>query len=503
MKSSGILVRTDSSAALGTGHSMRCLALAQLCRELDVPVALAHAETTPSQQRRWLSEASSSVSISVLPGSREDADTTARVARELDCEWVVIDGYHFGTAYQRQLKTHGCRVLCIDDGIHIEHSYADVVLNQNAYGRADHYAARESFTRLLIGSRYALLRREFRRRAHRRERSIPRTASRLLVTLGGADPHNATDAVLASLRLIDAVPLTVRIVIGGSHPSAGSITNPLTPRDSIEIIHDAADLAELMSWGDMAISGAGTTSWELAFMGTPALALVIADNQVLVGESLEAHEVAINLGRVGSMPKEELARMVARLAADYETRLRMSQAGQRLIDGHGACRVLQALGLALLRLERASPRDSTMLWEWANEPAVRRFSFNSDPIAWETHEQWFAQKLSDPNSSILIAYDADDQPVGQIRFDCREGDVLQVSASVPSGRRGRGYGRELIAEGLRQVSAMFPGRQAHALIKRDNVASLCAFRSAGFAMAGEVIVGGHKAVHYVWQPASR
>jgi UDP-2,4-diacetamido-2,4,6-trideoxy-beta-L-altropyranose hydrolase len=456
---------------------------------------------TPSQQQRWQSETTSCLPIGVAAGSLDDADATARLSEELGSAWVVIDSYRFGAAYQRQLKTHGPRVLCLDDYVHAEHYDADVLLNQNAYARADLYARREPSTRLLIGSRYALLRREFRQRAHNRPHPIPRTASRVLVTLGGADPHGATVAVIAALRLIDTVPLDVRVVIGGSSPRAGSVTDPLTlPRGRLEVIHDAPNLADLMSWADMAICGAGITSWELAFMGVPTLALVLADNQAAVAESLEAHQAAVNLGPLGGVASADLARAVTMLAADCDARLRMSRAGQQLIDGQGACRVLQALGLVLLRLERASARDSRMLWEWANDPAVRRLSFNSEPIPWETHEHWFANKLSDPDSLVLIAYEADDAPVGQIRFDCSQQGGLAVSISVASIRRGRGYGRRLVEDGLRHAARTFPGKQAYALIKPDNLASIRLFESAGFTIARKVTINGHPAVSYVWQP---
>ena len=184
MTKSGILVRTDASAASGTGHSMRCLALAQACRDFGLPAALAYAEMTPSQQQRWQSEATSCLPIGVAAGSLDDADVTARLSQELGSAWVVIDSYRFGAAYQRQLKTHGPRVLCLDDYVHAEHYDADVLLNQNAGARAEQYDARGPSTRLLIGSRYALLRREFRQRAHDRPHPI-RAASRVLVTLEG------------------------------------------------------------------------------------------------------------------------------------------------------------------------------------------------------------------------------------------------------------------------------------------------------------------------------
>jgi UDP-2,4-diacetamido-2,4,6-trideoxy-beta-L-altropyranose hydrolase len=481
---------------------MRCLALAEACRERHLTAALAYADMTAGQLARWDMEQCARLPIGVTGGSSEDADVTARLARELGCEWVVIDGYHFRSEYQRRLKSHGCRVLCVDDDYQTEHYYVDVVLNQNAYADPDRYGARESFTRLLTGSRYALLRREFRQRAHDRARLVAPIASRLLVTLGGSDCRDVVDAVMTSLEGIQ-VPMDVRVTLGdrkqtAAHPKL----HPESGQGAIQIVRETANIADLMTWADMAIAGAGTTSWELAFMGVPFVAVILAENQVQVANSLDRLNVAINVGRADSLQKDELARIVGGLATDRETRNRMSEAGQRLVDGYGVDRALQALGLTTLRLVRAAERDARLLWEWANEPAVRRFSFHSDPITWETHRQWFARELGDPQSSIWIAYDVDDEPVGQIRFNGGRNEGFYISLSVRASRRGRGYSRPLIAEGLRHASKTFPGQVAHAQIKCDNIASIRAFQAAGFTLAGNDTIEGHAAFHYVWQPSA-
>jgi RimJ/RimL family protein N-acetyltransferase len=156
-----------------------------------------------------------------------------------------------------------------------------------------------------------------------------------------------------------------------------------------------------------------------------------------------------------------------------------------------------------LRLETACANDSKLLWEWANDPAVRQASFITDPIEWEAHQLWVSRKLSDPASLILIAYDARDEPVGQIRFDSGNDSGFNVSISVPADRRGLGYGRKIIEEGMRYASEVFPGKLAHALIRQENQASVRLFQQAGFRLLGEEIIAGHHAFHYVRSPLAK
>ena len=200
---------------------MRCLALAQACRDSDLDVALASAELPSALVGRWSEEGVLQHRIAETPGSLEDANCTARLSHETGARWVVVDGYQFSPKYLRRLKELGCAVLSIDDCGYAGPYCADVVLNQNAYADKSFYPESEASTRLLLGLRYLLLRREFRERAGHRERAAAPRAAKLLVTLGGSDPDNAARTVLESLRFLNDASLEVRFILGASNPHAG------------------------------------------------------------------------------------------------------------------------------------------------------------------------------------------------------------------------------------------------------------------------------------------
>lgn len=494
-----IVFRTDGNTSIGTGHAMRCLALAQACRDCDVDVALASAELPAAIARRWSAEGVPQHSVSEIPGSLEDANWTARLSRELDVRWVVVDGYRFSPEYHRRLKELGCTVLSIDDRGSAGPFCADIVLNQNAYADQGFYPDAGASARLLLGLPYLLLRREFCENAGRHKRLAPLRAAKLLVTLGGSDPDNATRTVLESLRLLNGTPSEARVIVGASNPHAAAVSAlAASVPVSVEIVRDAERPSESMEWADFAVAAAGTTAWELAFMGVPFLALTIAGNQRPVAESLARREVAVNLGPANELSSETLARHICRLAGDPESRRRMSAAGRRLIDGQGAFRVIQALGLTPLALRPACDGDCRLLWEWANDPLVRRFSFHSDPIPWESHREWFARKLSDPRCHIWIADDAEGRPVGQVRFERQDDDAVSIAISIAADSRGKGYAAQLLRLGLRRAARVFPGCVAHASIKVENAASVRAFESAGFSLAGRGAIHGSDALR-LWR----
>src|SRR6202011_5942312 len=84
------------------------------------------------------------------------------------------------------------------------------------------YPRRNPETRLLLGTRYALLRREFARHIDRK-RQIPLTAQKILVTLGGSDPNNVTLKILQSLELLNTGGLDVRVILGPAFPHKQSL----------------------------------------------------------------------------------------------------------------------------------------------------------------------------------------------------------------------------------------------------------------------------------------
>jgi spore coat polysaccharide biosynthesis predicted glycosyltransferase SpsG len=102
-------------------------------------------------------------------------------------------------------------------------------------------------------------------------------------------------------------------------------------------------MSEIMAWTDVAVSGGGSTCWELAYMGVPNVALVLAENQKNTVAGLAEIGVLIGLGSSSNAMSEIIACALNDLMFDLNKRLRMRESGRRLIDGKGIERLLVAL----------------------------------------------------------------------------------------------------------------------------------------------------------------
>ena len=328
---------------MGTGHVMRGLALAQAWQDSWGRAVFAMAATTPAVTERLQTESCEVRALSVTPGSQEDSGQTIALARELHAEWVVVDGYQFGGDYQRALKAAGCKVLFVDDYGHAGRYSADLVLNQNVNADDRPYKDRESYTRLLLGTRYCLLRREFNS-WRRWKREIPATGRKVLIAMGGSDPGNFTQVAMRALRLVQGPRLETTVVVGGSNPHWASLRKSASEfAGSLQLRRDVADMAGLMAEADVAVSAAGTVCWEMCLLGLPALLIHVAENQRAVAEGLDGQGCAIHLGNLKDVSAEKVASPLQRLLNSLETRRSLSRHARELVDGEGAKRLVSAM----------------------------------------------------------------------------------------------------------------------------------------------------------------
>lgn len=147
------------------------------------------------------------------------------------------------------------------------------------------------------------------------------------------------------------------------------------------------------------------------------------------------------------------------------------------------------------RLRSATSHDAHLLWEWANDPAMRRQAFQAESIPWETHVAWYQEKLRDPTRCLIAIVETEGgTPVGQIRFD-QGSEGLDVDISVAASHRGKGIGQGLLRQGVEEARKRWPpGTRVIAKVLVGNQRSFPLFARSGFVSIGLHTWQG-KAVH--------
>lgn len=475
-----LVIRADADGIIGSGHVMRGLALAQAWREQGGEVVFLGRIGSEYLRRRIIGEG---CALHPLATSHPDPQNLTEVVawlheRRAQAGWLVLDGYHFDTAYHDAIRDSGWSLLVIDDYNHLPEYHADILLNPNAYAEELTYRTQPDTLRLM-GSRYTPLRREFREAAEQ-QREVAARGRLILVTMGGADHNNVSGRVVDALLAMPRNDLAVKIVIGPLNPHRAVLDARLAGAPfAVELLEPVSEMAPLMQWADLAISAAGSTCWELAALGVPMLVTVLADNQERVAASLEGHGAAVNLGWSLSWQPERLAMLIAELLADKERRRHMGERGQSLVDGRGCQRLTQTMHSFHFVLRPAVAEDCPLVYQWANDPETRAVSFSRAPIAWDEHCRWFAERLSDPAHIFLIAVNGVGKPLGQVRFAVTDREAV-ISVSLDKNLRGAGLGVRLIRQASRQVMTTQGLTRILAHIRPKNRHSIQAFAKAGF-----------------------
>ncbi len=337
-----MLLRADGGAEIGAGHVMRCLALAQAWQDAGGAVAFISAGLSGELSQRLAEARMTVLDLDQVPGSSQDAEATAQHALRAGAEWVVADGYGFGEEYQRVIKQAGLKLLVLDDYGHAEHYHADIVLNQSLDAAGSLYGVCEPTTRLLLGTTYALLRREFVRQGNR-PRAIPQIARHVLVSFGGSDPHDLSAKTIRAIRSIDEPALETTVVAGDDRLQARLAPLAGDGPQRIKVLGHVSEMPELMGRADLAIAAAGGSSWERALLRLPSLVVIAAKNQRSIARALDHAGAALVLGWWHEVSEADLAGSIRDSAMDAPLRGRQSEAAGRLVDGMGAGRVVQAM----------------------------------------------------------------------------------------------------------------------------------------------------------------
>lgn len=134
----------------------------------------------------------------------------------------------------------------------------------------------------------------------------------------------------------------------------------------------------------------------------------------------------------------------------------------------------------------AKPADSKQIWEWRNDPVSRMMSLTSEEISWESHSQWFLNKLNSSNCVFYLGETpSESEKIGVVRFDLDyEKNQAQVSINLNPLMRGKGYSAPLLRgaiKAFRETNSM----PVLSTIKRGNIASIKCFANCGFVSLSE------------------
>jgi UDP-2,4-diacetamido-2,4,6-trideoxy-beta-L-altropyranose hydrolase len=489
-----VFIRADASNAIGSGHIMRSIALAQAWQERGGCVTfLSHCQNEALQQR-IIKEGFGFVFLD--RPHPDPADLTQVLDRLQNVQngsgnpWLVLDGYHFDSDYQESIRAAGCRVVVIDDYNHLPEYHADILLNQNIGAELIPYSC-DLKTVKLLGPQYALLRTEFLNGKNRIQKH-PKRQRRIMVTLGGADPDNITLKVFRALLQTHLKGFGIDIILGPANTNTKkleleikSARNASMPLANTTQLHYNTNMPDIMTKADMAISAGGSTCWELCFLGIPSLLIIAAENQRSIAVGLDHIGAACCLGWHEDVDPVRLSSKLKNLLCNSDQLRSMSLRASKIVDGKGRSRLLNLMDWIAtpkcksdMSLRKATINDAFQLWSLANDIDVRRNSFNTRPIIYEDHVKWLKEKLAS-DTSVIYVLDVSEVIVAQIRYDKNDG-IAEISYAVEPAFRGKNIGSKILKMTWESACEELGVHRAQGIVKKNNKGSIFSFQKSGF-----------------------
>lgn len=484
-----IAIRVDASFQRGTGHIIRCMALARYLVKQGAQVTFFCREIPESMVSSLIAQPG--LHLKRIPPEGEDSDQTIRLLtlETAQWEWLVVDHYELDTQWEKKLKPHVKAILVIDDLANRSHD-CDLLLDQNYFPSPEtrYQNLITAGCELLLGPRYALLREEFTETALKQ---VVRQGSvhRILVSFGGSDP---TGEALKLLRAILAPQfqdqlqtLQVMIIGGAANPALPEIERLAASYPQIRCYGHTDNMAMHMSQADLFIGAGGTSSWERLALGLPAIIIAIAPNQAAISLALAEAGCQWYLGE--NVSEEQLRSALIGLLSQPGLLHLMGEQGPKIVDAKGCSRVVAQMLAPLITLRQAIAEDCPLLYEWRNHPEVREQSHQPSPIHWEAHQSWFKSALCNPAQILLVGENAG-LPVGVLRYDLfDDGKACRISIYRVPGSAGQGLGSHLLKAGSQWLRDNLPEVQrVEAEIRSGNIASIRAFEKAGFIQRYQV-----------------
>ena len=185
-----LYIRVDANETIATGHVMRCLSIADAAKDLGEDTTFIMADGRADMLVK--SKGYHSVILHTQWDDMDgETDKMLDIIRKNGISRLLIDSYQVTEKYLTSLSEE-TKVTYIDDLDKFIYP-ADTLICYAAYYDKFNYASKYSDTKLLLGTKYAPLRREF---CGLKKKLIHDRIERILVLSGGTDRMNVLQQIL-------------------------------------------------------------------------------------------------------------------------------------------------------------------------------------------------------------------------------------------------------------------------------------------------------------------
>jgi len=324
-----LVFRADGSNKIGLGHLYRCVALKQM---LEDSFDISFATFKPD--------------IKVIEFIRSFKLKLIHLNKQTDLSFIddfqiiVLDGYWYNDEYVKQIRKLRKIIVQIDD-LPKSNYYADLIIN-HALGVNYSNSNFQHKCKLLLGPKYALLRREF---LNLTSNKIKYTKPKILtINFGGSDPNNYTNKLVKVLNLIKNSEIkSINLLVGSAYKQTSKLQKTISKNKNIKYsIYSnltGNQVKKLLHSTSLFICPSSTIVYEACAIGVPTIAFFTANNQQKMYEGLVSYGAVREGGNIAQQDENQLSTSLLELLNNYNSIVQCIPIQNKLIDGQSGKRI--------------------------------------------------------------------------------------------------------------------------------------------------------------------
>lgn len=340
-------IRADANSEIATGHVMRCLTIADELKLRGKEVCFITADHFPDEiiRKRGYTSICLNSRWDNLEEELFNNEIFINMLKKDNVEGIIVDSYYVFSEYLATLN-NVCKTVYIDDIFALNEYPVDFLINYNIYGKKLDYKSKCLLnTKLLLGSSYAPLRKEFQSI----KPILRKEVKAVFISTGGADKYNIAGKILSEViknSSRDYMDMEFHVISGSMNTNLTYLLNLQGNNKGIYIHQNVSNMSEIMQLCDIAVSACGSTMYELCACGLPIITYSFADNQLPGVKGFEEEGVALNCGDVRDGIDKVIGKIlenVLKLKDNYKLKEKLSFKSLNVIDGRGVKRIVDEI----------------------------------------------------------------------------------------------------------------------------------------------------------------
>lgn len=311
-----IIVRTDSSDIIGTGHLYRCLNLANYYPHYNFYFI---SKLFPNNAVRVIKEhgyqlypisIDNNVKLDISCDSwlgeewQKDLEKTVEQIEKIktevkeDIDYLIIDHYAIGYQWEKAAAKYVKKIFVIDDLLERKH-FCHFYLNQQYEPTEENINIIRNITSkntiIYLGNNYLTIDKLFFEAASKKK--INNQVKRVNIYFGGADHLELTYKLCQLLSGDKYCNIQFDVIVGYCNKKSDDIKQLISTLSNFTYYSPLSypALISLYLKTDLVIGALGTSCYERAVLGLPTIAIQIADNQKSIKDKFIKNKLIIQI----------------------------------------------------------------------------------------------------------------------------------------------------------------------------------------------------------------